>query len=133
MSDYPIETVERHIAAPVDRIWALLTATDAVTSWYEGWDSIHHDPNNTHLQIGTTFSLSRTRRRRTINARCVIVAYQSQKLIGWLEQRPHELAVLVQFRIEPSSDGGTTIQHTKQHLDGPDAQALVRHSVSSRN
>jgi uncharacterized protein YndB with AHSA1/START domain len=133
MSDYPIETVERHIAAPVERIWALLTATDAVTSWYEGWDKIHHDPNNTHLQIGTTFSLSRTHRRRTTNAHCVIVAYQPKKVIGWLEQQPHEAAVLVQFRLEPSPDGGTTIQHTKQRLDDLHAQALVRRTTLSRN
>jgi hypothetical protein len=32
MLDYPIETVAQHIAAPVERIWALLTTIDAVTS-----------------------------------------------------------------------------------------------------
>jgi ligand-binding SRPBCC domain-containing protein len=31
MPSYPIETVEQHIAAPAERIWALLTTTDAVT------------------------------------------------------------------------------------------------------
>ena len=32
-----------------------------------------------------------------------------------------------------SPDGGTTLQHTKPHLDDPRAQALVRHITSSRN
>jgi uncharacterized protein YndB with AHSA1/START domain len=107
------------VAAPLVKVWELITTVARITEWYDTWDAVEHAADEERLQVGTSFRLIRHRIGRDDTAVCRVTSVEAPRRLCWLQHAPQLPPMSVEFHLVPDAEGatGTWVNHTRTWIE----------------
>lgn len=101
------------IDATPQKVWELITRIDAITTWYDTWDSVEADSADPILLRGSEFRLIRNQRHPVI-ATCVVIELSEHRRLQWRQSTPNRPTTTVTFDLitQPGVDA-TELRQTR--------------------
>ena len=100
-------SVERHIAAPAEAIFAVLADASRHCEIDGSGTLVRATSSNTPLTLGSTFSM-RVRLGVTYPTKNRVLEFEENRLIAWAHWNGHRW----RYELEPTDDGGTLVCET---------------------
>lgn len=107
-----------HIEAPPEVVWDLVTDLSRTPSWNRETEVTEWVPPHDHAEVGAVFRGTNVVGEMRWTVDCHVIVADRPRAFEWTVLDPAEPSSTWWYRLTPTGDGGTDVDHGFQHGPG---------------